>query len=672
MTLFSRPTLSLLRYACLLLLLTGSLSARAQQVLAPTRQDLASPDSNYLFAFYQKSLADGKKQMYYTLSYKGRPVVLESELGVQVENGLFESALAIPNDSSRLWCENLDFQKASRSSQNETWRPLYGERSSIPDHYNELVLDFQKYGSGDAPTEGHSGTIYDKRRSYQLQLVVRAYNEGVAFRYRFPENSNGLFMHITGEQTAFTLPAGTQAWYERWAQGPYQKRPLEGWTDECERPLTLELPGGLTVCLAEAMMVDYARTKFRLQKPNTLVASLYGSVDVITPYATPWRVLMAAEQPGRLLENNYLILNLNPASRLQGNTSWIKPGKVFRSGLTSKEALAAVDFAAARNLQYVHLDAGWYGPEMKVASDASKVAEGRDLDLQQLIKYGASKNVGIMLYVNQRALYRQADSLFPLYRKWGLKGLKFGFVQIGSQHWSTWLHEAVRKAAENELMVDIHDEYRPTGVSRTWPNLMTQEGVRGNEEMPDAAHNTTLPFTRYIAGAGDYTVCYYNSRIQNTHAHQLALSVVNYSPLQFLYWYDKPSNYGGEPEVEFFDKVKTVWDETRVLSGAIGGHIVTARRSGEEWFVGALTNTGARQLKVPLGFLEKGKKFVAHLYVDDNSVPTKTKVAVRRYLVEAKDVLSLSLKASGGAALHLLPATAAQVKALKKLPSSVQ
>lgn len=148
-----------------------------------------------------------------------------------------------------------------------------------------------------------------------------------------------------------------------------------------------------------------------------------------------------------------------------------------------------------------------------------------------------------MVYVNQRALVQQLDTLLPLYKKWGLKGVKFGFVQIGNQRWSTWLHDAVRKCGEYDLMVDIHDEYRPTGFSRTYPNLMTQEGIRGNEEMPDATHNTTLPFTRYLAGAGDYTLCYFNNRVKNTKAHQLAMAAVYYSPLQFMFWYDRPEFY---------------------------------------------------------------------------------------------------------------------------------
>jgi alpha-glucosidase len=633
---------------------------------------ILSPDGNYQFHVYQKILKNNTKQLYYQVSFKNKAVILESELGVLIENQLFESALAIENDLSEKWFDNLDFKAVEHSSKNETWKPVYGERSLVKDHYNEMVLKFEKFGNGNSEEEGHAGTSYDRRRSYELEFVIRAYNEGVAFKYHFPENSNGLFMHIVGEDTQFSLPEGTVAYYERWAQGPYSLLPLKNWKDESERPLTLKLTNGLNVALLEAQMVNYVRTKFRLsdKKENTLQASLYNKLDVITPFSTPWRVIMVAEKSGQLLENNDIILNLNPPNEIE-DTSWIKPGKVIRSGLTTKEAMACVDFAAAHQLQYVHLDAGWYGPEMKVSSDASRVVEGRDLEMQKIIDYAASKNIGIFIYVNQRALFNQIDKLFPLYQKWGIKGIKFGFVQVGSNRWTHWMHEAVKKAAKYKLMVDIHDEYRPTGFSRTYPNLMTQEGVRGNEEMPDATHNATLPFTRYLAGAGDYTVSYYNNRIKTTHAHQLALSVVYYSPIQFLYWYDNPTMFKNEPEIEFFDKVKTVWDDTKVISGEIGEHIAITRKSKEDWFMGIITNNDSRKLNIPLNFLTKGKKYVAHFYTDDEKMNTKTKVRVSRYIVNSTDKLNFVLKASGGAAIHFEPLENVKDKKIAKLPKGV-
>jgi alpha-glucosidase len=512
-------------------------------------------------------------------------------------------------------------------------------------------LEFLK---GDSNGE-HSDGGYDKRHYYRMNFVMRAYNEGVAFRYFFPETDNGLFLHIVGEQTQFVMPNGTLAYYERWTQGPYSLLPLKDWTDESERPLTMKLPNGLYAALGEAEMVDYARMKFRLTKGNTLQASLYGSVDIITPYGTPWRVIIAGEKATDLIACKEIMLNLNPANKIK-DTSWIKPGKAIRVGkLTQAEALQYVDFAAQRGLQYIHLDAGWYGPEMKMNSDATSVSKTRDLDIPTLTAYASSKGIGVWVYVNQRALVQQLDSILPLYKKWGIKGIKFGFVQIGNQHWSTWLHDAVKKCAEYQILADIHDEYRPTGFSRTYPNLLTQEGIRGNEEMPDATHNVILPFTRFLAGAGDYTICYYNNRIKTTHAHQLAMAAVYYSPLQFLYWYDSPSSYGGEPEIEFFDKVKTVWDETKTLDGKIGEYISVARRSGNEWFVGSMTNNDGRMLSTQLSFLNEKQKYVANIYTDDDAVQTKTKVRVSRMIVDSKTVLRFQLKPSGGCAMYLVP-----------------
>lgn len=647
----------MIKYVTLLIAFTVSLNdIYAQPGKKLQEWTLHSPDGNYNIYITQHETAKDKRQLYYTVDYKGKNIIKTSALGIQLENQLFESALGIENDPSEWWCENLDFQKEERNEVRDQWEPLYGERNNVKNHYKELRLVFTKFGEGDAVTDGQHGTSYDKRRSYEIHLVFRAFDEGVAFHYHFPESSNGLFLHIVGEQTEFAFEPGTEAYYERWAQGPYSVKPLQDWEDESERPLTMKLKNGLYVSLLEAQMIDYARTKFKLhpEKKNTLQASIYDAVDAISPFSTSWRVIMAAEKPGQLIENNDIVLNLNAPNAIQ-NTSWIKPGKVIRSNLTTADALECIDFAAERGLQYVHLDAGWYGPEMLVSSKADKVAAHRDVDMQKIINYGATKGIGIFVYVNQRALYGNLDELFSLYQKWGLKGVKFGFVQIGSNRWSTWLHEAIKKAAEYQLLVDIHDEYRPTGFSRTYPNLLTQEGIKGNEEMPDATHNTILPFTRFLAGAGDYTICYYNNRIKTTHAHQLALSVVYYSPLQFLYWYDKPDQYSGEPEIAFFDNVKTVWDDTKVLNGEIGGYITMARRSGEEWFIGSIGNNESQQVSIPFDFLEKGKTYLADIYVDDSTVNTRTKVGVTQVEVDATTLKKFDLKKSGGVAMHVYP-----------------
>ena len=402
---------------------------------------------------------------------------------------------------------------------------------------------------------------------------------------------------------------------------------------------------------------------------------MYDRVDIIAPFGTPWRVIMVADNPGQLLENNDIILNLNPPGEI-ANTSWIRPGKVMREvTLSAGGAKNLIDFAVKRNLQYVHFDAGWYGYEYHSGSDATTITvdpkrnPDSDLDLHEAIRYADENGIGVILYVNQRALYRQLDEILPLYKKWGVSGVKFGFVHVGSHRWTTWMHDAVRKCAEHNLLVNIHDEYRPTGFSRTYPNLMTQEGIYGNEEMPDATHNTVLPFTRFVAGAADYTVCYYhrpelkeslqksqNPRsLKTTSAHQLALPVLYYSPLQYMYWYDRPSDSQDEPELEFFDRVPVVWDETRVIHGAIGEYVTIARRSGEEWFVGTITNNDARELKIPLDFLARGKKYEATIYVDDQTVNTRTKVGIKTVKVDSSAVLNASLAASGGQAVWIRP-----------------
>ena len=336
------------------------------------------------------------------------------------------------------------------------------------------------------------------------------------------------------------------------------------------------------------------------------------------------------------------------------STSWIKPGKAFRvCRLDMKTCMEGVDFCVDRGLQYIELDAGWYGPEMKMSSSALKVLETRDIDMPKLCQYAKSKGIGVWVYVNQRALYQELDQLLPLYEKWGISGIKFGFVQIGSQEWTTWLHNAVKKCADHHIMVDIHDEYRPTGWSRTYPNLMTQEGIGGNEEMPDAEHNTILPFTRFLCGPADYTPCYFNGRVKNTKAHQLAMPVVYYSPITFLYWYDLPNVYKGEKELDFWKYCPTVWDESKALQGEIGEYIVQARRSGNDWFVGAMTGLQARDITLNTAdFLQKGKKYRVEIYNDDPKLNTRTKVSTVVQTIKAGKILKLHLQPSGGAALR--------------------
>jgi alpha-glucosidase len=627
---------------CIYILFTTlSLTGYSQQtIVAGTETIIQSPDKKLQLKFYQKQNPESKCTLYYQLYYKGQPVINESVLELQLDNHLSESAMALKLDTHNRWMENLKLKKINTSSKDTSWKSVVGERAVIRDNYNAATIEFVK----------------DDNPIYLVNVDIRLYNEGAALRFFFPENEKGTYYRVKSEDTEFSLPEGTKAYHALWAQAPYKLLPLENWPGESERPLTLQLSNGLYACLTEASMVDYSRTKFKhsAAKKNTIVTSMHDPADLISPFATPWRVIMIAEEPGELVENNFIVLNLNEANKIE-NTSWIKPGKIMRvMTQTTTDAKENIDFAAKHNLQYILFDWKWYGPAFSFNSDATKVAIP-NFDLPGIIQYGKEKGIGIWLYVNQQALLMQSDSLFTIFNKWGVKGVKFGFVQAGSHRWTTWVEKAIQQAAANNIMVNIHDDWRPTGEQRTWPNLMTAEGIRGNEEMPDATHNTVLPFTRFIAGAADYTICYYDKRIKTTHAHQLAMAAIYYSPIQTLFWYDKPSAYHGEPEIDFFEKVPTTWDETKIIQGEIGQYITTARRSGNDWFVGTLTNNDARALKISFDFLPKGKKYKARIYSDDPSITTATKVKLEEKILDASTVLKVSLLASGGQAIWLTP-----------------
>lgn len=622
------------------------LSARAESV------QMTSPDGKGVL-----TVKDDSGRIEYSIAWGGKMIIQPSCLGLEIGKPMLDG-LKIAG-------------VRALGKHDESWRPVYGERAEIPDRYNSWEFDVN---SGDKKA---------------FTIIVRAYDEGIAFRYRI----HGGYFKVTDEFTEYTLPEGTLAYFTPRAQTEYSVLPLRDWPGdgESDRPLLLKLPDGSFACLAEAGVVDYVRTKFKLSpdKPGTVRAAMYGSVEDVAPYDAPWRLVMYGEKAGDILEHNYMFYNLNPPCAIK-NPSWIKPGKVMREvTLTTEGGRNVVDFAEKHNLQYVLFDAGWYGFEYDKTSDATTVTldprrnpDPHALDLQAVIDYARSKGIGVLLYVNQRALQQQLDEILPLYKSWGVAGVKFGFVQVGSQVWTRWMHEAVRKCAEYGLMVDIHDEYRPTGVSRTWPNLMTQEGVRGNEEFPDAFNNTMLPFTRFVAGPADYTICYYRQdfgklnsdadahgvprsrTIKTTPAHQLALAAIYYSPLQLLYWYDKPADSQDEPELKFFDDVYTVWDESKVLEGEPGEYVTMARRHGDEWFIGTVTNAG-RKAEVGLDFLPEGK-FVAEIYTDgDKSIPTRTKVRVSSYLVSSADTLHFNLRDSGGAAIRLIP-VAGSTGTLKK------
>jgi alpha-glucosidase len=547
-----------------------------------------------------------------------------------------------------------------RQSINNRWTNNFGERKEIPDNYN-------------------FGKIFLEYSDTKINLILRVYNEGVAFAYEFPKQQGKDSIIITDEKIIYRFPDDYYTWSATRAQGQYSRLPLSRIEKGCERPLVIEYDSTLTIALAEANMVDYARMKFEPDSTGgiSIRSRLDSDVHKSLPFQSPWRVVMIGKNPGDLLEKNYLLLNLNDPSAIT-DISWIKPGKVLREvTLTTTGAKAAIDFTSSHNMQYVEFDAGWYGPENKDESDARAVnldpARSKGpLDMQAVISYANSKNIGILLYVNRKALEKQLDELLPIYKKWGIAGIKFGFVRVGDQKATSWLHEAIKKVASYRMVADVHDEYRPTGFARTYPNWLTQEGIRGDEESPSNSHTLITMFTRMLAGQGDNTICYYNERVDKkmgSHASQLAKAVCLFSPLQFIYWYDKASpslekkdglwgatNYiGDEPELEFFDNIPTVWDETMVLFAKIGEYGVIARRKGEEWFIGGINGEKARELDINLAFLNPGINYSAKTYSDDPSVNTRTNVRIDSIDIDKNTIYTAKLASNNGIAIHIVP-----------------
>jgi len=632
-----------IRIVVFLGLLTACLFAYCVSCSGQENVIVNSPDGNVRLEFV--SFGNGNALAEFTIACKGRQV-------------LHPSAVGISSPSVDL---SSGFQRGQvvKSSHSSSWINSFGARRIIPDKHNQLIIPLT-------------------HATCKINIVCRVYNEGVALCWEFPAQNGLDSLIISDEKIQFRFPSDYPAWSAPNAQALYTKVPVSKIDKGCERPLVIEYDSTLTVALAEAKLVDFARMKL---EPDTtggiaIRSILDGEVRKKLPFQSPWRVVMIGESPGDLLEKNYLLMNLNDPSAIR-DESWIKPGKVVREiTLTTKGARALVDFAAAHRLQYIEFDAGWYGHEYDDSSDARGVhvdprrSKG-PLDLQSIISYAQSKDIGVLLYVNRRALERQLDEILPLYSAWGISGLKFGFVQVGTQPVTAWMHEAIRKASDFKMVVDVHDEYRPTGFSRTYPNFLTQEGVRGDEESPTNGHTLITMFTRALAGAADNTVCYYDARVDakmGSHASQLAKAVCILSPLQFLYWYDKtipegmehelpgkPNYLGDEPELEFFDNVPTTWDETKVLHGKIGQYGVVARKKGSEWFIGGINNEVARDLNIGMSFLDRDRKYTASIYTDDPEVASRTRVKIDRVEVDNKTAYVARLGKNKGIAFHLKP-----------------
>lgn len=526
--------------------------------------------------------------------------------------------------------ENCIIQSKNEHITNEKFAWPLGEDDTITNHYNEITISCI------------SGSL-------NYKLLVRLYNNSIAFRYQLPAIGNDS-VEITKENTSFNLGQNYTI-YQYNQESVFNPVSTDTFNTSCDFPATLT-NGKLYISIGEADNQNY--TKPELKRSETLhtlsVAFVRNkSIKMAGAWQSPWRTISFSRTAIGLHDHSQLFLKLATPSKSQ--TDWIKPGKLIRSQLTTQSGMDCINFAAKHNFQYIMFDAGWYGAEFRSVSDPTQsIAQ---IDMQAVIQYAKTKSIGVILYVNYVGLKARLDTLLPLYKKWGVSGFKFGFVDGLTQGGLVWLSSAIQKVNENKFILNIHDNYKPTGLSRTYPALLTQEGIRGDENSPDAFHNTTLPFTRFLAGPADFTFCYpnaknrYSKNIKVSMAQQLALSVIYFSPLQSVFWYGNPNDYTNEQEIEFFKHVPTVWNESHFLAGDIGKNICVARRHGNTWFVGTAAGFEDWKHDIRLDFLVKGKTYIATIYEDDG----KESISRRQIVVKKGNVLPVDVKAKGGQAI---------------------
>ena len=632
-------------------------------------------------------------QLAYRVAFRGRPVIEWSNLGLILEG-------APPLGSA------VRIGSSQPSSHDETWKSIAGKANPIRNHYNAVTVQ----------------TVETAAIGRRLVMEARAYDDGVAFRYLVPEQPSLKELRILNESTQFRFSKFANTFslisrgFETSNEDDYHELTIGGLHREylVNLPVLVEVPGIAWVGLTEADIEDYSSMFVTAAGGQTLVARLApreenpdsnaniapsfdpkadaSKVSVIaqTPVRAPWRVLMIADQPGRLVESN-MALNLNPPSAI-GDTSWIKPGKtswdwwngsqakgVAKPGMNNETMKYYIDFSARNNFEYLLIDGGWQAELPRPAGQAgsgqfgglSNTQSVPAIDIPMLVAYAKSKNVRIWVITSSKDMRgEQLDLAMAQYEKWGLAGVKIDFIDRTDQWVMNWYRTAAKKAAEHHLMVDFHGAVKPDGSARTYPNVLTREGVMGAEYNRWSArvtpkHNVTLAFTRMLAGPMDYTPGGLTNvtretfaprtapMVMSTRTHQTALFVVFESELQMIA--DFPGAYDGQKELDFLKAVPTSWDETRVLSGAPPKYITIARRRGNEWFVGSITDWDPRELDLPLSFLGSGA-YDAEIYSDGPQAATQpTDSVVERRRVNAQTVLKLKLAPAGGSAIRLVP-----------------
>ncbi len=619
---------------------------------------------------YQLSSPDGsvnitvntKDTIRYSVSYKGETILLESPLMLEF------------SDSPPLG-RYMGVTNQEQNTIDKTWEPVIGQQKEMRNYCKQLSLEMRE----------------ERFPGRKLMLTFRAYNDGVAFRYFLPELSSKAELVITNEYSTFHFPGDYTAWmadygsYATHQETEFWQHPLSHIESSSiiGLPLTVKHSENLYTAVTEANLDDWsgmyvgrdehACEGIRLQSklaPEGGNPDNAAKVRISTPHTSPWRVLMIGESPGDLIEAD-MVMNLNERCEIS-DPSWIKPGisawDHWWSGdvqMNTRTIKEYIDLAAEMGWKYQLIDWQWYGEYNEPDADVTTV--NPDVDMPEVLEYAKNKGVKCWLWLYWSDIDRQLEEAFALYEKWGIAGVKIDFMARDDQEMVKWYHKVVREAARHHLMVNFHGAYKPTGFRRTLPNLMTREGVLGNEYNAWSTritpeHNVTIPFTRMLAGQMDYTPGGFLNRakgkfraghptqVMGTRCHTLAKFVVYNSPITVAC--DRPEHYYGEPGTEFLKEVPTVWDETKVINGAIGEYITMARRSGDTWFIGSMTNSMDRTLTVPLDFLDNGN-FEIHTFRDTDGAATDLKKETIE--VTAGDELTLDMQPGGGFAAYLVP-----------------
>jgi alpha-glucosidase len=619
-----------------------------------------------------QATAQAKSDLHYSVSFHGKLLVDDSALGLKLQGQ--------PTLGAGMRRVNVRTRE-----HDETFTIPVGKTSSVRDHYNSTLADFED-------TSGR-----------KLSIEIRAYDDGVAFRYIVPAQPNLKDVRVEHELTEFTFAKdatiyplvvdGFQSSYE----DDYQMRPVSGIHHDwlIALPLLAEVPGSGWIGVTEADIENYAGmylrkadARFGLRTELSPRIDMPGiAVQTDAPVTTPWRVLMIGDEPGRLVESN-MVLNLNPPSKI-ADTSWIRAGKSAwdwwsgeaapsmssKPGMNTATMKHYIDFASASGFRYMLIDAGWALANRKSPDDYAVVADitrvTPEIDMPELLRYAKEKHVGIWLWSHWTSVDKYMDQAFPLFEEWGVAGVKIDFMNRDDQQMVAWYRHVAELAAQHHLMLDFHGAFKPDGLRRTWPNVVTREGVMGKEYLKWSArtspvHNTTLPFTRMLAGPMDYTPGAFGNVTRgefvardkepmapNTRAHELALYVVLESPLQMVS--DFPEHYAGQHDFEFIKQVPTTWNEVRVIAGRPMENITLARRSGNDWYVGSITNWDARTVRVPLEFLGDGK-YVAEIYADAADAGTQaTHTEFTKQTVDRNSVLEVKMVSGGGNAVWIHP-----------------